>query len=326
VNRLLLALTVGAAAVLPAAVLGASSVSAAPTPTIGPVVVGWWSLARPDSAVPAVPPPDAGAEDLYVAGANALPALPTGLPTVGPAGPVAVAALRFELPEGAVAGELRVRLAGVVPPLVTLMACRALGPFSAEYGGSWADAPTYDCTEPGTARLGSDGQVVLDGVDRLRRGSDLSVVLVPGPLDRVILAAPDERTLSVSTPVAEVAEPLSPAAAADPPAAEVRAPGGTGTVALPSGPLPVSLLPVTVPTTAPTDPAAPLVAVPVPTAQAAALPVRPWPALAATLLLALLAFVPLARPGRGGLAAGATAERGVGRFRRAREGRAPELA
>jgi hypothetical protein len=324
VNRALLALTVGAAALLPAGV--ASSVSAAPAPTVGPVVVGWWSAARPDSAVPAVPPPDAGADDLYVAGSNALPALPAGLPTVGPAGPIAVAALRFELPEGAVAGQLRLRLAGVAPPSVSLLACRALAPFSAEYGGSWADAPAYDCSEPGTARLGSDGQVVLDGIDRLRRGTEVSVVLVPGPLDRVVLAAPDDRTLSVSTPMV-VAEPLAPVpATVQPPAPDVLAPGGPGTVALPSRPLPGSLFPAAVPSAAPTGPAVPLVARTGPRTQAAALPVRPWPALAATLLLAMLAFVPLSRAGRHTLVDDGALERGVGRFRSVREGRAPELS
>jgi len=328
VNRRLLALAAGAASLLPGVVLTATTAGAAPAPSVGPTVTGWWSAARPDSAVPAAPTPDVGPGDLYVAGSHALPPLPDGAPALGPVGPVAVSALRFDLPDGATAGELRLRLAGTVPPFVTLTACRALGPFSAEQGGSWADAPAYDCAASVPARVAGEGEVVLEGVDRLRRGTDLSVVLVPGPLDRVVLAAPGVGTLSVTGPAA-IAEPPALAPLAPPVAAEPgRGPSAPTGVGLPVGPLTgVGTLPgpaATAPSVVPSAAASPLVAVPLPAAASTA-PGRPWPVLVATLALALLAFVPLTRPRSAG-PAGAAVERGVGRFRAAREGRAPDLA
>lgn len=322
-TRRLLALAVGAASLLPVVVLTATTAGAAPTATIGPTVSGWWSAARPDSVVPAAPTFDVGPGDLYVAGSHALPALPDGAPAIGPVGPVAVSALRFDLPDGATAGELRFRLAGTAPPFVTVSACRALGPFSAEQGGSWADAPAYDCAEAASARV-ADGQVVLEGVDRLRRGTDLSVVLVPGPLDRVVLAAPGSGTLTLTTAPGSSAPPsLEPA----PPVGTGAPAAVTGVLGPPAAPLVGSppAAPAVVPRPVAPSVAPPLVAVPVP-ASAAASPSRPWPVLVATLLLATLAFVPLARPRQSSGPSGAAAERGVGRFRSPREGRAPELS
>jgi hypothetical protein len=73
--------------------------------------------------------------------------------------------------------------------------------------------------------------------------------------------------------------------------------------------------------------AAPAVAAPERAATAAAtLPDRPWPALLATLVLALLAFVPLVRARGGAVTPGAIGTRGVGRFRSERTGSVPDLA
>jgi len=319
VNRHLLAFAVVTATLL----TGTGAVAAAAPPpglTLGPVVVGWWSAANRNPAVPAVAPPDAGPRDLYVAGANALPA-PLGVP--GPDGPVAIAGLRFRLPAGVAAQQLRLRLAGVHPPAVTMIACRALQPFAAAYAGTWADAPPYDCRDAGTARLDADGQVVLDGVDRLRRGRDLSVVLVPGPLDRVVVAAPDARTLTVTAPATAAGSlraavrlpaplPFAPAAAPD------------------AVPLSGGRLPVAVQSPMRSSSTGPVVAAPAPAAtSAAALPARPWPILVATLLLALLAFVRIVGPRRrevAGGADGAVGLRGVGRFRSERSGTVLDLA
>jgi hypothetical protein len=323
VNRPLLALAIGAATALTAA----TGASAASSQTLGPVVVGWWSTAHRSAAVPAFAPPDVGPRDLYVAGSNALPAALDALG--GPTGPVAVAGLSFQLPAGASARQLQVRLAGVHPPAVTLTACRALQPFTTAYGGPWADAPAYDCRDAGTARLDADGVVVLDGVDRLRRGRDLDVVLVPGPLDRVVVAAPDARTLTVSTPTSAG---LS-AGALQPPAGRFPAPGSGAPAAdvpaLGGAPLTAGRPPGVAQPPAPSTASAPRVAAPAPApasaAASVALPARPWPALLATLLLALLAFVPLVRPQRPEGAAGPVGERGVGRFRSERSGTVPDL-
>lgn len=314
-KRPLLAIAVGTAALL----TGAGAVAATPT-AVGPVAVGWWSAARVDPAVPAVAPPDVGAHDLYVAGANALP--PVGAPVDTPVapGPLAVAALSFELPAGTSARQLQLRLAGVHPPAVTLTACRALQSFATTYGGAWQDAPPYDCRDAGTARLGTDGQVVIDGVDRLRRDRDLVVVLVPGPLDRVVVAAPDARTLTVTGSPTGGAPPLPPAA----PVTEAPVAPAAPLAGAAAPPLAADDAPAAVPTP---GSSAPVVSAPAPapaaTAASATLAARPWPALAATLLLATLVFVPLVRPRRG---ADAVGERGVGRFRSERYGSVPDLA
>ncbi|MGB8652265.1 MAG: hypothetical protein WCD35_16590 [Mycobacteriales bacterium] len=318
-KRLLLALGVSATMALPAVTAAAAT---PPARTVGPVVVGWWSAANRNPIVPAVAPPDAGPRDLYVAGANAVPAQ---LPVLGEPGPAAIAGLRFRLPAGASASQLRLQLAGVHPPAVTITACRALRPFAATYAGAWQDAPPYDCSDAGTARLGSDGEVVLDGVDRLRRGADLAVVLVPGPLDRVVVAAPDERTLTVTAPAAgrrPTANELQPLSAPVPTVTPSALPSRPfDTAALSGGRFPVVPRP-----SVPSSPASPSVAAPAAPAPAAAvLPARPWPMLAATLLLALLAFVPIVRPRRGDVAAGAAGTRGVGRLRSERTGTVPGL-
>jgi hypothetical protein len=206
---------------------------------------------------------------------------------------------------------------------VTLTACQALRPFAPAYGGSWDDAPTYDCANAGTARLDPDGQVLIDGVDKLRDGRELSVVLVPGPLDRVVVAAPDARTLVLSGGSgSQVAAPppLSPAAPVSSSGAAPLA-GGTGPGLAPAGALPEAAQPAV-----PSRAVAPAVAPPEPAAAAATLPDRPWPALLATLVLALLAFVPLVRARGGAVTPGAVGTRGVGRVRSERTGTVPDLA
>lgn len=314
-------LTLGVAATAVTALTGAGAATAAsPGQTLGPDVVGWWSTANRNAALPAVAPPDVGAKDLYVSGANAAVA------QLGQsvAAPVAIAALRFRLPDGADAKQLRLRLAGTHPPAVTMTACRALESFTAAHGGPWDKAPAYDCTTSGTARLTSDGQVVIDDVDGLRDGSTLAVVLVPGPLDRVVIAPPDARTLSV-TGSTMPAGGLAPTPSSPPAAASVGTAASTSQpdpVALPAGPPPGMQAP---------SAAAPVVAAPerAPGATAPAaekLPARPWQALLLTMLIALLAFVALVRQWGRGEVAGSAAVRGVGRFRGERSGTVPDLA
>lgn len=302
---------------------------AAPAPqTVGPVVAGWWSAANQDPALPALSPPDVGAQDLHVAGGNAGAG---GLPLPGSGGPTAIAALRFSLPAGAVAGELRLQLAGAKPPAVTLQACRATRSFEPAQNGAWADAPTYDCTDAGTARLDPDGSVVVvDGADALRDGLDLSLVLVPGPLDRVVIAPPDDGALAVSGGTSAGSD--VPAGAPLPPAAPMAQPypgtaalaGGAAAagpgVALPGGGLPAAA----VPTAAAAIP--PAVAAPAPAVVGLDVAAgRPLPALLATTLLALLAFALMLHDRGAGPAAGTPVVRGVGRFRSERSGPVPDL-
>lgn len=307
-----------------ASVLTAATAVAAPAPqTVGPVVVGWWSAANQDPALPSLAPPDVGPEDLHVAGANAAAG---GLRLPGPGGPTAIAALRFSLPPGAAAGELTLQLTGTEPPAVTLQACRATRAFQAAQGGPWADAPTYDCADAGTARLEPDGSVVVDGVDALRDGTELSLVLVPGPLDRVVVAPPDGSALAVTGGSSTSAD--VPAGAPLPPAAPLAPVSGAAPLAGGAAPLAAALPGGALPATPPAAAAAvpPAVAAPAPAVNALEVSAdRPLPALLATMLLALLAFVLMLRDRGGRPATGAGVVRGVGRFRSERSGEALDL-
>ena len=287
-----------------------------PTSTVGPVVVAWWNAAKQHPALPSLTPPDVGARDLYVAGANAQPP-GVGLPV--DAGPTAIAGLRFSLPPGATVRSLQLRLAGTHPPAVSLTACRARQPFEAVYGGAWADVPTYDCRNPGTARLTTDGRVLIEGVDRLRDGRELAIVLVPGPLDRVVVAAPDASTLTLNAG-SSVSGPAPLPLTAPPMSGSVSLPQGPGALTSAGG-LPA---PPTAPVQAPAAAPAP-VAPRALTRAASTLPARPWQALCAVLLLALMAFASLVRPVPRGASA-AAGVRGVGRLRSERTGSVPDLA
>jgi hypothetical protein len=319
-SRRLIALVVSAAALSAAALSLATSASAAPSLTRPPDVVAWWSATQVHPALPVVAPPDVGPRDLYVAGANAVPST---VPGFGPSGPVAVAGLRFRLPPGSAATQLTLRLSGEHPPAVTLTACRALRPFTQVYGGAWADVPPYDCTDAGTARLTADGQVVLDGVDHLQRGRELDVVLVPGPLDRVVLAAPDARTLTVTnpptTPTASSPAYVGRPVASGPPVAPPLAPTGGKTLGGPIIPPAIEPFVAAAPSASAVPPALASA-----TARTVTMTDRPWPALLATLLLAVGAFVPLLRP-TSRSASGAVGARGVGRLRSERSGSVPDL-
>jgi hypothetical protein len=329
-SRRLLALvvTVTVTVTVSAAALSfATSVSAASALTRPPEVVAWWSATQVHPALPVVAPPDVGPRDLYVAGANAVPSTVAGF---GPTGPVAVAGLRFRLPPGSAATQLALRLSGQHPPAVTVTACRALRPFTQVYGGAWADVPPYDCTEAGTARLTADGRLVLDGVDRLRRGRELDVVLVPGPLDRVVLAAPDARTLTVTNPPTTPTAPAANSPAyvgqpvmSGPPVAPPLAPTGGRTLGGPISPPANPPFVAAVPPVSAVPPALAGARARIATATATATD-RPWPALLATLLLAVGAFASLVRPtSRSG--AGTVGTRGVGRLRSERSGSVPDL-
>jgi hypothetical protein len=307
----------------------ATSASAASSFTRPPDVVAWWSVTQVHPSLPVVAPPDVGPRDLFVEGANAAPST---VPGFGPTGPVAVAGLRFRLPPGSAATQLALRLNGTHPPAVTVTACRALRPFTQVYGGAWADVPPYDCTDAGTARLTTDGQVVLDGVDHLRRGRELDVVLVPGPLDRVVLAAPDARTLAVTNPPTTPTAPATSAAPTASSPAYVGRPVASGSPGVaPLAPTGGKALggPITPPAIPPFVAAAPPASAVPPalaltTARTATMTDRPWLALLATLLLAVGAFVPLLRP-TSRSTAGAVGERGVGRLRSERSGSVPDL-
>lgn len=211
-------------------VLGAAGlalpIGAVPAYAVAPTVTAWWSATN---TVPA--PPDVGKHDLLVQGAagdpggeapggeapggaapgggapgaEGVPPAPSPSPS-GPSGPngegahggsTAIAGLRFEIPDGYQADELTLGLKGAKPPRTTVRACAATEPFEPASNGPFRDVPAYDCSGSLAGHLTEDGKVVFGGVDRLARGGTLSIVLLPGHVDRLVIAKPGAGALTV---------------------------------------------------------------------------------------------------------------------------------
>lgn len=332
-----------AAVVLVLAGAGATA-SAGRAATAAPEA-GWWS--RTNVGLPTDPgaPPDVGPTDLYVAGGGAS----------GTSVSQAVAALRTALPSGAGVRTLRLAIKGTPPGSVTVRACAATSNWKPAQGGKFADAPTSDCTKSAAgAVVGTD--LVFDHVgDLVAPGAaSISVVLLPGTADRIVLAKPGATAFDIA-PVSPVPEAVPPPPDSVPEASSAPVPDAAApsVAASPEGP--------SLAAPSPTDGAStPDVgaAVARPSAAGPAAPpggavrrssrqpvpahptddrVRSAAALVVICLLAGYTAVDRHRPKRGPrpigpFARGATptlptvgAERGIGRFRQARQGRPARL-
>ena len=167
-------------------------------------------LRVPRIAPPAAP--DVGAQDLLVQG--------------GPQ-PSAVAALRFTVPDGAEAGPLVLPLAaGSAARAELVVACPATKAWQPVLNGPWSAVPTWSCQRSAPAALSDDGLtlVVADIARLVAEDGTLSIVLVPGSSDRVVLQPPPLTALTV-TPRPARAEPApvvapAPRASEPPPVAE----------------------------------------------------------------------------------------------------------
>ena len=283
---------------------------------------GWWWTANQDG-LPAAPPtpPDVGSTDLLLQGGDV-----QRLAGQPPA-PTAVAALRFQVAPGAIVRGLVVPVAaGAQATDVRAYATSAA--WTPAQGGALSQAPAADVSRYVPGVLSADSTLILfPDVGRLvTEEGALSLVLVPGATDRLVLHKPPATALAV-TEAPVFASPDVPA-----PAAPLPAPAGPAAVIAPVG------APVTSPAAAPPVVAAPVA--PAPAAVAGLVPVRRvladdartrWVVLAELVLLlltfGLLGQGPLAAAAR--LISPATVEddgqRGVGRFRAVRAGTAPRL-
>ena len=126
------------------------------------------------------------------------PALPV---SGAPATSQAVAALSFDLPDGASVGALTLAIDGTAPPSApTIVACKATQKFFAEENGAWTNVPPSDCSQTSSPKLSSDGKsLVFDDISKLVGDGRLSIVLLPGAVDRVVIKKPDDTALSVTT-------------------------------------------------------------------------------------------------------------------------------
>src|SRR3954451_18269342 len=187
------------------AVVGSTAVVGllvAPANAQAPDVVAWWSAANVGNGAPTPPaPPDVPAGDLLVQGSNGNGSAPA-LPVSGaPATSQAVAGLRFDLPDGASVGALTVTIDGTPPPSTpTIVACKAAQSFAAVDNGPWTSVPPSDCSQTSSPKLSSDGKtLVFDDISKLVGDGQLSVILLPGAVDRVVIKKPDDSALSVTT-------------------------------------------------------------------------------------------------------------------------------
>ncbi|MCU1592643.1 MAG: hypothetical protein JWO12_35 [Frankiales bacterium] len=288
---------------------------------------GWWSELSP---LPA--PPDVGATDLLLQGGDPQRLLPdTGVVDQSPS-PSAVGALRFHVDPGSAVGALQLSVAsgGQAMDVRAYPTTTAWKPVQ---NGAMADAPVPELGRYSLGRLDGDALVFPDIGRLVSDNGDLSVVLLPGAADRVVVHAPGTAVLTVAPP------PAAPTSAADAPAADPgplvippALPQADLAALQPSGPSLVATVPG--PEAAPPPVAAPA---PAPVALAAA-PVRDtrlvaddartrWVVLAEGLLVlaffGLLGQGPLARLAREPSAV--EVPRGVGRFQAVRVGRAPRL-
>ena len=304
-----------------------------PAQAQGPAAQGWWTEFH-RSGLPALPAaPDVAADDLLLQGGDPARLLPnTGVVDQGPA-PSAVAALRFVVRPGATVGALLLSVASGAQAM-DVRAYPASRPWTPAQGGDLAEAPAPDLSRYSSGRLSADG-TTLDFPDIGRLVTDqglLSVVLVPGPADRVVVHHPASTALAVAAEPAPVEElvlaPVPPALAvavlprADLPVLQPAPAAGTQ-VRLPS--VPQVVLPAPVAAPAPLAPVAQVVG------RLVADDTRSRLLVLAEALLVITFFGLL---GQGPLALLARAagqlvqddgQRGVGRFRTSRTGQAPRL-
>lgn len=203
-----------------------------------PAAEGWWSQA---SSLP--PPPDVSSDGLYVQG--------------GPDGPIAIAALRFQLPDGSKPDHLVLVPNGAASPSAAVEVC-PLKPDSVEFkpaqNGAWADAPAYDCTGSNAiaAKVDDSGALTFDVGSVPHDGVLAVAVIATGPTDRVPIAKPDASTLttvpsgSASTDES-VASPSYSYDAGSTAAPSFTAPATSPSVSLPAAPSATTVAPSTSP-------------------------------------------------------------------------------
>ena len=182
--------------------LGTTSIAAvmmlpaSPAAAQAPDVAAWWNAANLGDPAPAPPPPpDVASGDLFVQGSNAGPA---GTPlAVVPVTTQAVSAVEFDLPKDALADTLTLAIDGSAPAQVTVTACKVKEPFTSTENGPWPEVPTYDANACVPAAL-KGTSVEFSDVGKLAAPDQLSVLILPGPLDRVVFKAPGASSLTVT--------------------------------------------------------------------------------------------------------------------------------
>ena len=323
---------------------------------LAPTQTAWWNVGN-QAGAPALPPPpdvDTSKHDMYVqgAGGTGTPAPPAPPPTGNAQGGAqALAAIHYEVPDGAAVHKLTLKFAGNKPPNPpSVVACPLVTPgFKSEDNGPVSDIPKYDCTisVPGTPSAAGDALEFPD-VGKLVRGPDLLLMLVPSQLDRVVFAHPDASALQVSSgysaPATGAQAPAYSGAATDysntSSAGSAGSAGSTGTYnppALAITPIGEPPLPAPLPTSAPAGGVARRA---LPTARPATVATTRLPLSAqqtrlvvgAATLVSIAGFAAMfvmgprmTGSGAGSMLAPDDGVRGIGRFARPRSGITPRI-
>jgi hypothetical protein len=300
-----------------------------PAQAQGSAAQGWWTQ------ISGVVPPDVGATDLLLQGADPTRAVPnTGGAIDQSPQPTALAALRFTVVPGSQIGSLVLQFA-TGGQAQDVRAYPAKGAWVPVQGGALADAAVPDLSRYSAGKLSPDGaSLVFPDIGRLATDQGLlSVVLVPGAADRVVVHQPAASALTVvAPPIAAEQAPPPPFAAVPPPSAVVPLLPRADSPALPGivAPAPAAEEPTVAPAPAPVA----AVALPAPLAATRRLvPDDGRSRLIVLLEIALVVgFFGLMGQGPLALLARLTGEqalveeaRGIGRFRTARAGQAPRL-
>jgi len=213
-----------------------------------PDVAAWWSADNLGDPLPVPPaPPDVPSGDLYVSGSNAGPA---GLLGNAPTTTQAVAGLGFDLAKGALVEGLTLQIDGTAPPTESVIACKATETFTSDENGPWSQVPPYDANSCVPSEL-KGTSVVFAEAGKLATPDALRVLILPGPLDRLVFKQPTNGALAVSSggSVGAAAPPIGAGTGTTPAASggKVTAPtsgstgaGGSGGVVPPVGNLPAT--------------------------------------------------------------------------------------
>lgn len=185
--------------------LSSSTVAAvmfiAPTPVAAqaPDAAAWWNSTNVGDPAPAPPaPPDVKSGDLFVQGSNAAASLPANPLGAAPATTQAVAGVAFDLASGALVNSMTLQIDGTAPPQISVVACRTTEPFTSAENAPWSQVPKYDGNSCVPGKLKGTA-VEFPDVGKLVLHDELSVLILPGPLDRIVFKAPDNKTLDVSS-------------------------------------------------------------------------------------------------------------------------------
>lgn len=171
-------------------VVGSSAAVAATT-----AEAGWWTSA------PVAAAPDAADDGLLVQGGSSADE------------PFAYAAVAYALAAGETPTSLTLTVAegSASTPNASLALCPLTDSFSAEQGGSMADAPEFDCSTKATASPSDDGSsYAFSDLAGLARDGTLAVAMLPtAPTDRVVITHPGPDALQTTATAASTDGPQS---------------------------------------------------------------------------------------------------------------------